>query len=299
MVPQEQNKTLTLPIQVGNDTIYKEFAIVPIEWDVPLDNLTPRSTNTKGNITVTGTIQDVVAALQRTDPTYQLPSDNDDDVLSPLLEPRRNPLLCPNTLRESPFQTRPPGTYTALYRTCGREMPGKWADKKSMYDGIKYLRTVPGQPKNPPGVASCGRVSCSWDTAIYWCNHVSFRLGFSFLLTATNHAYVRTCRRRMRNWCWIRSSLLPRGSANWIVLIVRSWMEWTGLGPRSRASPFMKKDGVPAQYGRDAEGLYSYVDRDRLVTSSVATYEIQKKKRQTQKCKLIQVEEQKDKNNMR
>ncbi|KAK3392476.1 hypothetical protein B0T20DRAFT_488219 [Sordaria brevicollis] len=37
-----------------------------------------------------------------------------------------------------------------------------------IYYGINYLRTVPGQPEEHRNV--CGRVSCSWKSAIYWCN---------------------------------------------------------------------------------------------------------------------------------
>lgn len=40
-------------------------------------------------------------------------------------------------------------------------------------DGIKYLKGVPGKPVNGPGPGQCGRVSCSWRTAIIWCNDVS------------------------------------------------------------------------------------------------------------------------------
>ncbi|KND90705.1 hypothetical protein TOPH_04595 [Tolypocladium ophioglossoides CBS 100239] len=40
-----------------------------------------------------------------------------------------------------------------------------------MWEGINYLLTLNGQPRNGPGPAACGRVSCSGeDTAIYWCN---------------------------------------------------------------------------------------------------------------------------------
>jgi hypothetical protein len=36
--------------------------------------------------------------------------------------------------------------------------------------GITYLRGVPGQPTNGPGPGNCGRVSCSYESAIWWCN---------------------------------------------------------------------------------------------------------------------------------
>ncbi|PIG87409.1 hypothetical protein AARAC_007459 [Aspergillus arachidicola] len=40
--------------------------------------------------------------------------------------------------------------------------------------GIKYLRGVPGKPQRGPGPGSCGQVSCSWSSAIWWCNDNTF-----------------------------------------------------------------------------------------------------------------------------
>lgn len=41
------------------------------------------------------------------------------------------------------------------------------------WDGIRYLRTLKGKPKGSAGPSSCGQISCSWSTAIWWCNDVS------------------------------------------------------------------------------------------------------------------------------
>lgn len=45
--------------------------------------------------------------------------------------------------------------------------------QQTVVDGINYLRSVPGQPANGPGPGNCGRVSCAYDSAIWWCNYVS------------------------------------------------------------------------------------------------------------------------------
>ncbi|KAI9371572.1 hypothetical protein BJX61DRAFT_543515 [Aspergillus egyptiacus] len=37
-------------------------------------------------------------------------------------------------------------------------------------DGIEYLRKVPGHPHLPAGPKRCERVSCSYNTGIFWCN---------------------------------------------------------------------------------------------------------------------------------
>lgn len=123
---------------------------------------------------MSGTVQDVFAVIQQAAPGA-LPAVLDDvDPEDHQLHSRStNKDICPHAQRYSPFRTRPPGTYTALYRTCGDEIPGEWATTQAMYSGIKYLRKVPGTSKNEPGLNACGRVSCSYNTAIYWCNDVS------------------------------------------------------------------------------------------------------------------------------
>ncbi|KAK8076903.1 hypothetical protein PG996_003073 [Apiospora saccharicola] len=37
-------------------------------------------------------------------------------------------------------------------------------------DGVEYLRNIPDSPTNGPGPGNCGRVSCSDNSAIWWCN---------------------------------------------------------------------------------------------------------------------------------
>lgn len=52
---------------------------------------------------------------------------------------------------------------------------GKWpkAREVPIINGIQYLRRVKGRPYAGPGPAKCGRVSCSYNSAIWWCNDVS------------------------------------------------------------------------------------------------------------------------------
>jgi len=49
-------------------------------------------------------------------------------------------------------------------------------------EGIPYLRSVPGQP-GESGRGVCGRVSCSWKSAIWWCIDVSLMSSFFLLIT--------------------------------------------------------------------------------------------------------------------
>ncbi|KAK4449043.1 hypothetical protein QBC34DRAFT_380525 [Podospora aff. communis PSN243] len=48
------------------------------------------------------------------------------------------------------------------------------ASVAAIRDGVSYLRGVPGIPTNGPGPGACGRVSCSYNSAIYWCNDNNF-----------------------------------------------------------------------------------------------------------------------------
>jgi len=52
---------------------------------------------------------------------------------------------------------------------------GPWATAslQRIKEGIDYLRGVPGKPVLGPGPGTCKRVSCSYNSAIYWCNDVS------------------------------------------------------------------------------------------------------------------------------
>lgn len=67
---------------------------------------------------------------------------------------------------------------------CAKEPTDKWgmhngALSNRIKDGVDYLNKLkPEHPANMPG--GCGKVSCSWDSAIWWCNHVSFEQLASF-----------------------------------------------------------------------------------------------------------------------
>lgn len=60
--------------------------------------------------------------------------------------------------------------------------------------GLRYLRqlynTTEGskeKPSNGPGPGRCGRVSCAYDTAIFWCNDVS---SSSFIPSIHMYIYI-------------------------------------------------------------------------------------------------------------
>lgn len=53
---------------------------------------------------------------------------------------------------------------------CG----GRWqyCNGGAIAEGRAYLYGVAGKPSNGAGPGMCGRVSCSYNAAIYWCNDV-------------------------------------------------------------------------------------------------------------------------------
>lgn len=48
------------------------------------------------------------------------------------------------------------------------------ANTSQIQEGVNYLNGIAGQPRNGPGPNNCGRVSCSYNSAIWWCNDASF-----------------------------------------------------------------------------------------------------------------------------
>ncbi|QKX56822.1 uncharacterized protein TRUGW13939_03929 [Talaromyces rugulosus] len=109
-------------------------------------------------VTFNGTVQEVHAQLLKLNPNY----DNDFPV-------KRNEE--PSSLTKRDF------TYEKYY--CWGEDGWHYADKSSkrgdngdLKDGIKYLNSIGGTPGQSAG--TCGRRSCSYNMAIYWCNAISY-----------------------------------------------------------------------------------------------------------------------------
>ncbi|KAI0157469.1 hypothetical protein GGR57DRAFT_501085 [Xylariaceae sp. FL1272] len=61
----------------------------------------------------------------------------------------------------------------SLTRTeCKVGLLGAAASEK-IQSGIKYLGKLKTKCRNGAGPGNCGRISCSWNSAIYWCNDKS------------------------------------------------------------------------------------------------------------------------------
>jgi hypothetical protein len=104
-------------------------------------------------VVLNGTIEEVHAQLLKINPNY----DTDFEAIA---DQREAPQAGPSLIKRDDVHCG----YWAL------------ADEQVIETGIAYLRRVQGQPVLGPGPSKCGRVSCSYDSGIWWCNDVSLFL---------------------------------------------------------------------------------------------------------------------------
>ena len=121
--------------------------VVELSWEVPISPGGPV-------VTLNGTVQEVYAQLLKINPNYGS---------------QLGPTTDSSSAYEGNSELNSP-EYEIKTIVCGAYYPALVA---RIEEGIKHLRSVPGSPGNGPGPKDCGRVSCSWNAAIYWCNDVS------------------------------------------------------------------------------------------------------------------------------
>ncbi|KAK0668783.1 hypothetical protein QBC41DRAFT_393225 [Cercophora samala] len=131
-------------IASASPSLLGNYTVVDVQWDLPTNLSDPNS----ATISVLGTIQEAVAQMEAQYPGWN-----------------------------ATFQNQQPSNATvstvAQYDVegylCGK--PWSWVGYYAVLDGIYYLRKVTSAaPKNGPGPGNCGRVSCGYKAAIYWCN---------------------------------------------------------------------------------------------------------------------------------
>ena len=133
------------------------YSVTELTWELEVDPI-----NKPGQVTVfNGTVQNVVEQAVKINPNFLVDHGfkrpNDDDNA---------------TVVGHDGNTLSTATVEPDRHFChGRWEPGSSAHIK---DGVEYLRRISGKPGQGPGPSSCGRVSCSWDSAIWWCNDVGY-----------------------------------------------------------------------------------------------------------------------------
>ncbi|KAK3315865.1 hypothetical protein B0H66DRAFT_592148 [Apodospora peruviana] len=82
--------------------------------------------------------------------------------------------------------------------SCGNNGHPDWvgANELAILWGITYLQNLAGQPSNGPGPGACGRVSCSWKSAIWWCNDNDHTY------TLGSWSDIAQCANEIRDTCW-------------------------------------------------------------------------------------------------
>ncbi|KAK4224233.1 hypothetical protein QBC38DRAFT_371454 [Podospora fimiseda] len=125
------------------------YDIVELSWEV-------KPYLTGDSITLNGTIEQVHAQLLEINPNY------DTEVA---------PVVAEAALAESKQIARRGVISKRDHTICGHFSS---ANKGRIQQGIDYLWGVGGRPGNGPGPGACGRVSCSYNSAIYWCNDNSY-----------------------------------------------------------------------------------------------------------------------------
>ncbi|KAI1332852.1 hypothetical protein F5Y16DRAFT_407446 [Xylariaceae sp. FL0255] len=128
------------------------YTISEIKWTIPITNGGP-------NHTLYGTVQDVFAQIN------VLRAKQD---LNPYADPLNETLPHINSANDDGddalLERR---TYSKTICNVGLSGP---ANYNRIEQGVTYLQKVKGRCGNGPGPGNCGRISCSYDAAIYWCN---------------------------------------------------------------------------------------------------------------------------------
>ncbi|KAM7183957.1 hypothetical protein V8F33_013273 [Rhypophila sp. PSN 637] len=126
------------------------FDISPLTWEVDVFQ-----NGTMMNMT--GTVEQVYAQILEINPAFEfvVPETNETETL--MARTKQDP-----------------------NNVCGRDKTDPqnwwWAKLDAIQDGQWHLRNVPGRPWLDAGPSMCARVSCSWHSAIYWCNDNDHRI---------------------------------------------------------------------------------------------------------------------------
>ncbi|KAF6814984.1 hypothetical protein CMUS01_12544 [Colletotrichum musicola] len=107
-------------------------------------------------VTVSGTVQQAIAELEKINPNFKTDFNITDVAEADVPVPE----VAGSLQKRTDFKGS-----KVICNNFGRA-----ASYTAYLDGINYLRGVSGKPYAPAGPGACGRVSCSDNTAIWWCN---------------------------------------------------------------------------------------------------------------------------------
>ncbi|KAF9881493.1 hypothetical protein CkaCkLH20_00639 [Colletotrichum karsti] len=116
------------------------------EWEV-------KATPDGETLRINGTVEEVVAELEQINPHYRRSIGLDD----PTLMARQQEELEKRQMVQ-------------FHRQNGICDHFRGADTGQIMAAVQYLNWVTGRPRNGGGPANCGRVSCGYKTAVWFCN---------------------------------------------------------------------------------------------------------------------------------
>lgn len=143
-----------LPTVAAPTVANKHVSVIP---GYGIEELTWELQTTPGGpaVNVTGTIEQAYKHMKTINPGFLSNFGFD------------QPPVNVSSLSMMPLESR---GYTIDHIAC--DVDFEWAFLEPIQTGMFYLNNIPGKPTNGPGPGNCGRVSCSYDAAIYWCNDV-------------------------------------------------------------------------------------------------------------------------------
>ncbi|KAJ0323938.1 hypothetical protein COL5a_008054 [Colletotrichum fioriniae] len=173
----------------GLQTPIDGFDIIIPQWEV---QAAPRG----AKLILAGTVEQVLAELQAINPNYAQDFNLDFELPSPAVHKRND--------------------FDSAAFACN--VTKAMADQNIIVKGAKYLRGVKGKPYHPPGPKTCARVSCSWKSAIWWCNHAQTSReldSYALIADGTDHI-IQVCK---TNGEWIDGQTWHKD--NWSVVVGR------------------------------------------------------------------------------
>ncbi|KAK4202035.1 hypothetical protein QBC40DRAFT_322577 [Triangularia verruculosa] len=169
--------------QTGGAIGIEGYTIVPIEFELPVKPDDPNGEK----VILHGTIQEVIAKMEASYPGW-----NQSFLSTPVLAPSDDNLEQPSSFNCNIGFGEPVSNYR-------------------LDQGIVYLTHLSGTAKNGPGPGNCGRVSCSYGSAIYWCNEDSVEKELQWLQIADGaHQVVVKCQVQDDKGVW-----KTKGQANY------------------------------------------------------------------------------------
>ncbi|KAH6617586.1 hypothetical protein F5144DRAFT_607077 [Chaetomium tenue] len=129
----------------------QEFQFSDLQWTV--------ETSPGHNITFNGTIEALAAQLQQQQQTETTATKTVDTNTDPDADTDTD---------EASVITRRTVDFSGGNFFCGGPWP--YAHMAAYWEGLRYLHSITGEVRVPPGPRMCSRVSCSYDAAVWVCN---------------------------------------------------------------------------------------------------------------------------------